>query len=449
MLLMNLWITAAFACWCDQTILRKEREVTKKLLCITVALVMMFFCGIVDVSAADDGTTTILAFSDFQHPDGNEAGAKQAAAVLEKMATLGFTTADGFICCGDYDYETVESAQGILAIKNVIDQYVSGDMVFTQGNHDKAGTDGLSPSGNCDPSNGAYGVFNINEDDYAVAGGYESTVEKTAENLAAYLNEKLAAGFDKPIFITSHLPLHYNMRTFNDGDAMYARYLFDVLNEAAEKGLNIIYLFGHNHSNGWDDYLGGSSVFLTKGDQILVCHTTQETFRKKTLNFTYMNAGYMGYYGKVTQGSDTALTMTTFVITDTEVTITRYDEDGIHTLKSEGVKNTNKGDMYRPNETVYSSPFTLALTKVTDKSPIGESDTTEPVASEPTEATGANTEPSATEIDQNTNGNEDQNLDGVLIIGAVFVGAVVVIALCIVVVRSRKKRNNSIKQKNS
>lgn len=58
------------------------------------------------------------------------------------------------------------------------------------------------------------------------------------------------------------------MRTRNDGDKQHANYIFNVLNDAGGNGLNIVFLYGHDHSNGWDDYLGGASVYLTKGDSI-------------------------------------------------------------------------------------------------------------------------------------------------------------------------------------
>ena len=79
----------------------------------------------------------------------------------------------------------------------------------------------------------------------------EATIKRTAENLRNYLNHKLAVGFKAPIFVISHLPLHYSMRTRNDGDKQHANYIFNVLNDAGGNGLNIVFLYGHDHSNGW------------------------------------------------------------------------------------------------------------------------------------------------------------------------------------------------------
>lgn len=315
------------------------------------------------------GVTTVIACSDFQNENGNEAGKTVVRGILDAMARDGITSADGFLCCGDYDYEYVETSQGVSALKEAVSGVVTANMVFVQGNHDQVaiGTAGMSPSGKNDPASGAYGVFVINEDDYMWFNDNEATVKRTAQDLKTYLDEKRTAQFDKPIFVVSHLALNYSMRTHSDGDGKYAHYIFDVLNEAGEAGLNIFFLFGHNHSNGWDDYLGGSSVYLSKGDKILISQGDQHDYEEKTLKFTYLNAGYIGYY-RNENGADDALTMTVFQISDSQVTIARYDANGRHVLKSEGVRNDFKGEgsitkPYMPIAAQYASPQAVTLTK--------------------------------------------------------------------------------------
>ena len=155
------------------------------------------------------------------------------------------------------------------------------------------------------------------------------------------------------------------MRTKNDGDGMYANYIFDVLNEAGSYGLNIIFLYGHDHSNGWDDYLGGSSVYLAKGDGINIAQASKTDFAEEILKFTYMNAGFTGYYENH-NGADDVLTMTAFTITNDTVQVERYDVKGKHSLKSSGVTNSYKNESgYAPNTTVYDSPQNIALDTVT------------------------------------------------------------------------------------
>lgn len=324
-----------------------------------------------EVAAQANGVTTVIAGSDFQNPNGNEAGAQTVTSILTKMQNADYTKADGFLFCGDYDYSTVNNQTrteaGITALKKAVTGTYStladDRMVLVEGNHDAAAASGLATSGAHDAAE--YGVFVINEDDYMWNNSSETTIQNTADALDRYLDAKVAAGYGKPIFVVSHLPLHYSMRTYNDGDGMYANYIFDVLNEAGAAGLNIIFLYGHDHSNGWDDYLGGSSVYLAKGNQINIAQGSKTAFNVETLNFTYMNAGFTGYYENK-NGADDTLTMTVFSITDDAVTVERYDANGKHNLKSAGVTNSYKNESgYDPNTAVYASPQTVALGSVT------------------------------------------------------------------------------------
>lgn len=343
-------------------------------LCLTFIITISSLIGLVPAAQAEEASSdsvSILACSDFQSPEGNRSGHTNVSSILNAMKKDGITNADGFFCCGDYDYEYTDTQGGIDMLKKTVKNFVSSNYVFVQGNHDSAiGTNGLSYSGNNDPVHGKYGVFAINEDDYMWYNSDETTVKHTTQNLIDYLNEKLAEGYDKPIFILSHLGLHYSMRTYYDGDGKYAHYIFNALNEAAQKGLNIVYLYGHNHSNGWDDYLGGAAVYLAKGDSILIAQGTNTSKKSETLAFTYMNAGYTGYYSDV-NGQDNALTMTYFTVSDKDITAVRYDKDGKHDLKSAGVTNAYKGENnYSPDTTVYTSPQTIQLTSVSDQTPI-------------------------------------------------------------------------------
>jgi len=343
----------------------------KKVLAVILTVsVLMGICFTGTIFAEDK--TVVIACSDFQPKDGNTSGKTVLEGLVNSLKNEGITSADGFLCCGDYDYEYAETKQGIDTVKETVKSIVDTDMVFVQGNHDSAvGTDGISESGNNDPASGKYGVFVINEDDYMWYNSDEETIKNTAQNLIDYLNKKIRNGYDNPIFIVSHLALNYNMRTKYDGDGKHANYIFDVLNEAGAKGLNIVYLFGHDHSNGWDDYLGGAAIYLEKGDKILIAQNSQTEFKEETLNFTYMNAGYVGYYTGVNSGVDTALTVTSFEFTDKELVIARYDQNGKHNLKSAGVRNDYQYESaYSPNTTVYTSPRTVNLTSVTDTTPI-------------------------------------------------------------------------------
>ena len=328
-------------------------------------------------AAATDTSTTekpviVIAGSDFQAAD-DATGAANVTSILTAIKK-DYATANGFLFAGDYVQSTITNATTSTSGKNALVEAVNGvysglgstNAVYVQGNHDPDSmtTDGtLSTSGAHDAD--AYGVYVINEKDYMWYNNDETTIKNTATALDTYLDAKVEAGYSKPIFVISHLPLHYNMRTVNDGDGQYANYIFDVLNNAGSLGLNIIFLFGHDHSNGWDDYLGGSAIYLAKGDSINIAQASRSNFEVETLKFTYMNAGYVGYYDGHNTGTETDLTMTVFEITSDKVTVARYSADGKHDLKSVGVTNSYKNETaYEPDTRVYASPQNVLLNKV-------------------------------------------------------------------------------------
>ena len=352
---------------------------TKKILALVLTVVMLL-SSVSLISFAGD-VTTVLTGSDFQHPDGNEAGQKTVDSIVAAIKNDGIEKADGFIFCGDYDHDLTllpgPTGDGVKALTESVDKLVdpNGSHVFVQGNHDSAKeTAGLSKSGNNDPENGKYGVFVINEDDYMWLNFSSAVIRGTVNSLRNYLNEKIASDFTAPIFVVSHLPLHYTMRTKLFGDAKYARYILDILNEAGAKGLNIIFLYGHDHASGWDDYLGGAAVCLEKGDTITISKKGNQLKNEtETINFTYMNAGFTGYYDNH-NGADDALTMSVFQIYDDRVVISRYDANGKHNVSSAGVINSYKNEKtVTPNTDVKASPLTVELTEITDKTPLSGS----------------------------------------------------------------------------
>lgn len=333
-----------------------------------LALIMVLSLAPASAFAAGEDTVYVLAASDFQHPNGNTAGAD----VVKKLGTViknaGFTEFDGYLHAGDYVFSShnvqSDTETGIKdmmsAVSSVFPSITYDNTVLVQGNHDYA-TSLLSPSGKNDTDD--YGVYVIHEDEYMDTNNVESTIKTTGEKLEDYLQDKLSMGYEKPIFVISHLPLHYGSRTARNGDAKYAHYLFDPMNEAGKKGLNIIYLYGHNHAYGYDNYLGGYAVYLPKGDEINIAVSgSTSSFTSEELNFTYMNAGFTGYHCDV--GYQTVnperLSMTVFAITGNQVEVRRYNQDGLMNLKVAGVKN-GQYDSLTPsslvaNTDVYTSP---------------------------------------------------------------------------------------------
>ena len=128
----------------------------------------------------------------------------------------------------------------------------------------------------------------------------------------------------------------------------------------AAGSLDIVYLYGHNHSKGWDCYMGGSSVFKAPGDTILIPKFNEykidtDTYSEETLNFTYLNAGYTGYYmncapSQYDEGdpekyaaADMTLTGTVMEIYPDKIVVTRYDANGPHVLGHAGEGDPYKG----------------------------------------------------------------------------------------------------------
>lgn len=350
----------------------------KRILPLLLTLVLLFV-ALPTVSAAPIVATEedviLLAGSDFQVY--NETS--QIENIFTVLEIHGLTKADGAFFVGDYTAESRESntsAKGIEVLKELYRPIVGDNMLFTQGNHDPAGTPGLAKDGSHDPASGKYGVFVINENqrmEYNDDSSYDDT-KAAADALKVYLDDKAAKGFTKPIFVLNHIGLHWGNRTVSQGVAIHAELLVKVLNEAGAKGLNIIYLYGHNHSGGYDDAMGGCAVYFKKGDQIEVpisaeyfvdAHEAKKKHTTYTLNFTYMNAGYIGYYSTSESSTDATVTMSVFLIRGDEVIITRYDEEinlnknkiGVHNLKSAGVWHADWQESYHntPNTLEYAS----------------------------------------------------------------------------------------------
>ena len=350
---------------------KRSKPILAMLLCL--AMLLAFLPAREAKAAAAEGKTyTVIAGSDYQYSNSDHGIAGgNVRNILAKIKEQGFDSYDGLLFCGDYSqaFTTAASKEGVAYLKNVISEELptlkDDHKFFLQGNHDMdvETTDGtLIPSGGYETE--GYSVFAINEKDYMWYNETEEVIRNTAANLRSFLNAKTRVGYTKPLFAVSHIPLHYSMRTYGSGDGKYANYLFDVLNEAAGNGLNIIFLFGHNHSNGWDDYLGGPAIYLAKGDPILIAQGSTTEFKQETLNFTYMNAGYVGYYSGVNEGSSNVLNMSVFQITDDQVTISRYSANGLYDVKAMGVTNAYQNETaYGPDTRVLPSSQQVVLNK--------------------------------------------------------------------------------------
>ena len=331
----------------------------RKVLALMLTLVMLVgLCSVAFTVTAAQDETIIIAGSDYQTHDGTA----HIKLILDAMQKDGVTP-DKLFFGGDYSLEHshATSTAGVSELKNFFSNYMDEkDMTFTQGNHDPETTGGLAGWGNLDPAYGDYGLYIVEDPNLAQEWGSYDAASVAA--LQLYLDNKVEIGFSKPIFIMNHFPLHWSYRTQKDGVSTNAYRFFNVINNAAAQGLNIIYLFGHNHSNGYDDSMGGPCIFLKKGDTIEIAQGSKTSVKQETLNFTYMNSGYTGYYTSPVEGAEDALTMSVFRIRGNEVIISRYSKDGEYNLKSAGTENNTFGYTVNPtvNTDVYEGTWKIA-----------------------------------------------------------------------------------------
>jgi hypothetical protein len=346
----------------------------RKVLSFLISLLMVFTLILpnANVVQAEEDVYTILAASDFQAMGSSWQAANATAkanmnAIVQQVVQ--HHDVDAFLFGGDYSSVSHSDAyycmQGYNELLDVLNKNGLGNTkkFFVKGNHDRVALDFEMPTGGYEED--AFAVYIINEADYMSEMQDEATVRATAAKLRSWLNAQTVG--EKPIFVITHVPLNYSTRSRIKGDAQYAQYLVDVLNEAGERGLNIVFLYGHNHST-YSDYMGGTTNFIAKGEKMWVSDTAgvARAPHQETIHFTYMNAGYSCLYntssGDSTSAVDTAFTMSVFQIRGDDVTISRYDAKGLHALQqSQGRFNNSDHTSlgYTPDTSTCASPYTV------------------------------------------------------------------------------------------
>ena len=335
-----------------------------------VAKIVKVFCR-----SLEEVKATLLFCSDFQTKeevkpyenlsDVPESLTSALDSISETVYNDGVTKLDSVLVVGDYTAYTKQSNYeadpviGMMTLQSIIrEQWKdANDFLFIQGNHDNIDY----PYNEGANEYEEYIVYCVNATYHnSKAGGFpwkqgkdaesETSVKMAAEKMKAYFEECIEEKESRPVFIMVHLPLHFTGRTsslYGVGDNLYSSYLFEVINEAAE-ALDIVYLFGHNHSNGWDNYMGGSRIFKQPGDTILIPDLSKKNgavtdyYKEETLNFTYLNAGYIGYMKDSTSADE--LTATVCTIYKDKLVFHRYSEDGMVAIGANGAYNEKYDD---------------------------------------------------------------------------------------------------------
>lgn len=314
----------------------------RKTICLILGIFLLLsvFLPAKAAAAQRDAYAAIITASDFQ---GGDDAFPNFGNMLSVIKEAGCSQPDAFFFGGDYgDSSGVDPTRSTeLVMEQVKTVYPSAerdDTIFVQGNHDAADESGeyLTPTGFYEFE--SFFVYSINEDDYKTKQGtrenYDETVKALAEDVQSSLSLLISRGDTRPVFVTTHVPLHHSSRR-SYADTLYAKHLFDVLNELG-KELDIIFLFGHNHSSNYDDYIGGSVNYLARGENIRIAHpdTSKQGihgYAEERLNFTYMNYGYVGYSNNTpTSTSTNVLTTGLIEISPTVITLSRYSENGLY-----------------------------------------------------------------------------------------------------------------------
>ena len=336
---------------------------TKRVVCFSLllALLLSVTAALPAFAAApfDNGAyATVLTCSDVQ--DVGTKAYERFGRLLGVMKKDDMPVPDSMLVGGDYtkllfDYAAPGVTQLGQRLKDVYPTADADSIVCIQGNHDNMFS-GFTKTGFYD--NGPYSLYVINEDDFpwqqGLRPGVGSHIKKIAADLEKNLNALIEAGDRRPVFVMTHLPLHHTNRA-RYADNKYAAYLFDVLNEAG-KTLDIVFLFGHQHSGDYDDYIGGSVNFMKPGDTIRVPLTDkqgEDAYTEETLSFTYTNCGYVGYSNNhETDTSTNALTLGAIAISEENLRFIKYTEEGVYGVWNVARQNP-AGDEPAPARTSY------------------------------------------------------------------------------------------------
>lgn len=266
---------------------------------------------------------TIVTASDFQSD-----GAFFTFRILLDQASLsGIPTPDCAILGGDYSIPLESDPDdGIRRLSEklsgVYPEFDSSNAVFVQGNHDNP-TDALTPTGAHDM--GEFVVYCLNEDDFPTIFD-----EQPMQDMEDFLSGMVKRRDYRPVIIASHFPLHDSPRADNPCGGE----LTELLNRYGHT-LDILYLFGHNHSGNFDDPIGGSVNYIAKGESLYVPVLASDGSgridgnTKMTLDFSYLNYGYVGYSNNtVSDFSTNVLTLGVLQIYSETVEIIRYSAEG-------------------------------------------------------------------------------------------------------------------------
>ena len=336
-------------------------KVLSFIICGAILFSGMFGAYAADSAFSQEAYTNLVTFSDCQHI--GPVAYNNFGRILRVMKNDGMPEPDALLVGGDYslllnDYATLGAIQLREHYASVYEDGDRDDIICVQGNHDMK-IAAFYPTGMYDM--GTYCLYIINEDDYPWRQGSdpanEEIVKSTAAAIEKSLNEMIDSGDRRPVILITHVPLHFTKRS-SYGDDLYSSYIFNVINKAAQT-LDIIFLFGHNHSGDYDDYIGGSVNFMAPGDTVFIPTPDKRgegCYTEETLNFTYTNCGYIGFdLNHNTGTSVNVITLGAIRFFSDKLVFLKYSKDGLFRTDTVERKNIASAEDMGKNPTHITS----------------------------------------------------------------------------------------------
>ncbi len=269
-------------------------------------------------------TGTVLAFSSDVHNTSSDSSAVRLGTWIDNVVAMhGGIDVMGF--CGDLGDAGASESNFWRYAQSVIDMVAAKGVtgVYTTGNHE------FNPGNYSRTTNATKNYYKINQE--ALDGtnfkiyclGSESSSQSYSQDQISALDTYLVnAGTEKPIIILTHFPLHYYSSGFYPRTTGNAESVIDTLNNAADRGQKIVFLWGHNHTLS-DSYY---DQIYAPGDSIQYGSSSSNSAEIK---FYYGAAGcmsdddYNSGSGSV-QGKGLVITINN----KNQLAFTYYDENG-------------------------------------------------------------------------------------------------------------------------
>lgn len=265
----------------------------KRILSALLVIVLVFSLMPVTALAAESSRTSdTIFFATDRHEESSKLNSLLKALAYEPgLVVLG----------GDHVNNT--NSGSLASITNEIQSVYPGVQTFyTYAAHDKnVSADSSNPY--------AYartGEYYTGEDYYVYAIDQDHMQSSSSASSAAsnFISWASSTDSDKVIFVVCHMPIHQR-RGDNAGGATW----MNALNQVGQSR-DVVYLWGHNHTG--ENSSDTSVYYVARGGSL-----TPQGGSTGTINFTYMNAGYIknGY-------------ATMALINDDNVTFVRYNTSG-------------------------------------------------------------------------------------------------------------------------